>query len=229
MIFLTTFYYFKKERIKDFDGYRLYLNITEYTSWLMYFTKYEEKEVKFVINNLKCDDNSLDIGSNIGFYTILFASLSKKGIVYSFEANSENFDKLSKNIKLNEINNVRHFNRAVSNDSSYKYLISTKDINAGGHYISLTPEKKYEKVHTIDLNNTLNKDIFFQIVKIDVEGHEIEVLKGMSNILKRNTKFLIIETSGNFREIKNYLTKFEFVVLKRYKLNSIFKKNKQDD
>lgn len=60
-----------------------------------------------------------------------------------------------------------------------------------------------------------------------MEGHEIEVLKGMSNILKRNIEFLIIETSGNFREIKNYLTKFEFVVLKRYKLNSIFKKNKQ--
>lgn len=224
IIFLTTFFFLNKEKVKKINGYNLYLNITEYTSWLIYFTKYEEQEVRFVKKNLNNSDNCLDIGSNIGFFTILFASLSKKGLVYSFEADKENFDKLSKNIYLNKINNVKHFNKAVSNNSSYKYLVSTKDINSGGNYLSLTPNKKSKKVLTIDLNNSLLNNIFFKIVKIDVEGHEMKVLEGMSNILKKNVKFLIIETSDNFIEISDYLSKFGFVIFERYRLNSIFKK-----
>ena len=82
----------------------------------------------------------------------------------------------------------------------------------------------FENVQTDTLDNFLDKKIPFQLAKIDTEGHEINVLKGMTYLLENNLKFLLIETGTNFNEISLFLDKYNFKVLKKGNLNSIFEK-----
>ncbi len=71
---------------------------------------------------------------------------------------------------------------------------------------------------------TNNKNLF---IKIDVEGHEMHVLHGMQNILKRSNCFLIIETGKEkgLKKITNFLKKFNYFIKKRFSINTLYAKN----
>lgn len=58
-------------------------------------------------------------------------------------------------------------------------------------------------------------------MKIDVEGYELKVLKGMCNVLKR-THYIIIEENNNFRNINFFLKKFKFKKIAKFKIDLIF-------
>ena len=98
------------------------------------------------------------------------------------------------------------------------------EINEGGHHIlrSSSSEKTYQTIYTNKLDNLIKNKKFFEIVKIDVEGYELEVLKGMKNVLKK-THYVIIENNNNFEKINLILKKFNFKKIKAFKKDLIFK------
>src|SRR5688572_7956553 len=136
------------------------------------------------------DDIVLDIGANIGYFTILLARFAKH--VYAFEPEPNNFKQLQENTK--HLDNVDNIDIAISNRLDYTTLYLCPTDNGmhrlykskwceGGEQIKNIPTTTIDRFIYINLDNDKKKkDIKF--IKIDVEGYEYKVLQGMTDLLK---------------------------------------------
>lgn len=132
---------------------------------------------------------ALDIGANIGNHSLFFSDYYKK--VLSFEPNFTTFQLLSINSKI--VNNVECFNYGISStDNVANFEINMQNIG-GGRVISEknTSEKKVnlrrlDSLSYINMNN-------IKLIKIDVEGHEYEVLQGAAETIKKQKPLIIFE------------------------------------
>jgi FkbM family methyltransferase len=144
----------------------------------------------------------VDVGAHIGNYTLIGAKrIGPRGKAISIEADPDNFYILKKNIKLNHFENVSLLNCAVYSEKSQIKLYTFKDQSEFSIYNTLiatraTP-RKYILVQSETLDNILKKkgiDLTkISWIKIDVEGAELEVLKGATDTLtkSRNISLLI--------------------------------------
>src|ERR671921_2374905 len=140
----------------------------------------------------KQGDIVIDIGANIGRYTIISSKrVGTNGKVVAIEAHPGNFEILNRNIKLNQLANVIPLNYAVySKETKIKLY----------HNYSIMPERAggYTNKYVEASANTL--DYFLQLkgimevnwVKIDVEGAEFEVLKGATNVLSKSKDIALL-------------------------------------
>jgi len=118
---------------------------------------------------IQLNDTVIDVGANIGYYTLIFAKLvGKGGMVYAFEPEPNNFALLKKNIEVNNYHNVILENKAVSDQNGFANL----EINSmmGEHRIISESTKDTIKVPTITLDSIFQSEINF--LKTDTEGHE---------------------------------------------------------
>lgn len=145
---------------------------------------------------VKEGDVVVDIGANIGYFTLLSARLiGKKGRVYSFEPEPVNYNLLLKNINLNSYDNVVPLNKAVSNvKGMVRLYLSDSDTGAhtlrhnpsGGKFVT-THSGKFVEVESIILDEFFEgKGHAINVIKLDVEGAEMAVLLGMDKILTQN-------------------------------------------
>lgn len=147
-------------------------------------------------SEIKSGDIVLDVGANIGMYTLNAAKkVGKSGKVYSFEPDPILFSNLKKNVIGNGHNNVILVNKAVSNKNGFEKFATSSKKSApkfGSHLVKeSTKSKQFLTVETISLDDFLeNKTI--NLAKIDVEGSEYDVIKGMKNIIKKNEKLKIL-------------------------------------
>ena len=145
----------------------------------------------------------VDFGAHYGRYTLIAAKrIGPKGKVIAIEADPKNFDMLNKNIKLNKLEHVITLNfAATSNKSKVKLSIPEKN---SGHtiYSSIIPNRapteKFIEVNANTLDNLLHENGIsieeVNWIKIDVEGAELEVLKGTTNVLSKSKDIsLLIE------------------------------------
>lgn len=140
--------------------------------------------------------NFLDIGANVGMYSVPVArELGKRGKVYSFEIEKKNRDILKKNIVLNNLKNVVVFDKGVSSKKG-KADLYLDPHGSGSHSLIKTPEHKKIKVDVDTIDNMLKKHNVDKVslIKIDVEGAELEALKGAKNILKKSHADIIFES-----------------------------------
>ena len=157
---------------------------------------YEPAETNIIKQEIKKDDVVLDIGANIGYYTLLMADLvGNGGKVFAFEPEPYNFELLKKNIEINMYKNVILERKAISNYNKKSNLYLSKD-NTGMHRLN---ESKYCENH-IEVNVIKLDDYFYsneltnkiKFIKIDVEGSELDVLQGMESILEKNNQITIL-------------------------------------
>jgi FkbM family methyltransferase len=178
---------------------------------LVVVTKHEDEIIKYV--NPKEGDVFVDVGAHFGRYTLIAAkNVGRSGKVISIEAHPRNFRILKKNVELNRLTNVIALQYAVySKQMRLKLHLPDEDLGYTMHH-SVVPEyllSKYEQKEKIENNYIeVNADTLDSIlgsigitqvnwIKIDVEGAELEVLKG-SKILLANSKdiHLVIEVHG---------------------------------
>ena len=218
----------------------LYRFIKFITSWLV--SGYE----KNLLSKLKLTQIEpriiIDAGAHIGEYTKLFhKNFSKIQKIYCFEPHENIFRALRNNFKKN--NKTKCINKALGdkiekkifnegyhqrsstflkvNKNSFFYKI--KSLILFGKITDLTKELKKVELTTIDrhFKNKINIDI----LKIDVEGYELNVLKGASNLIKKNKiKMILIEiTTHNMfkkyssKKVENFLKKNNFYLFSRHK------------
>jgi FkbM family methyltransferase len=142
----------------------------------------------------------IDIGANIGLYSIALSKYFDK--IVAFEANPITFKILEANLALSETRNVQSFCEGVSSQTRRASLYTPLDGHLG--WATLSPDRhgveKTVSETTIDLDtlDNLSKKRGFEpypvsLIKIDVEGHEAEVLQGASGILNRWGPVVLIE------------------------------------
>lgn len=155
---------------------------------------YEEFQTSIVKEKVKKGDIILDIGANIGYYTLIFAKLvGENGKVYAFEPDPTNFAILKKNVEINEYKNVILIPKAVSNENT-KVKLYLSENNKGDHRIfDLHDGRKFVEVESVKLDDYF-KDYSGKInfIKMDIQGAEGRAVLGMCDLLNRNKNVKII-------------------------------------
>lgn len=167
---------------------------------------YESVETEIVKNNVKKNDIVIDVGANIGYYTLLMAK--NDAIVHSYEPEFQNFDLLKKNVDINNFSsNVTLYNKAVSNFNGNSKLILSEH-STGQHKL----ENSRFGTKSIDVEVTKIELDRIDFAKIDVEGAELNVLKGMKNLpnklLIEFNSLNLEEFDTNHSDFLNYLKKY---------------------
>ena len=153
---------------------------------------YEEMETNLVKKIVKNGDIVIDVGANIGYYTLILAKLvGDGGKVFAFEPEQDNFRLLNKNIEINSYKNVVCENMAVSS-SNGKCVLYLDHQNKGSHsLVDDGASKQTVEIKTISLDEySFNSKI--SLIKMDIEGHEMKALNGMKNFLEKNSNIKII-------------------------------------
>jgi len=153
---------------------------------------------------LKKGDVVIDLGANIGYFTLLAARLvGERGRVYAFEPEPVNFKFLKKNIELNNYSQVEAYQMAVA-EKSGKTRLYICSYDSGHHTINQfngikdysrgrEVEKKWIEVETTSLDKFLEgREKRVDLIKMDIEGAEPMALSGMDKTLKENTNLKMI-------------------------------------
>lgn len=174
------------------------LNLKFYYVFFKYLTS-PAFEHKVILNQIGSVSTFLDIGGNRGQFSLLVNFFFPKSKIFIFEPLLSEFNILSNIFKKN--NNIKIFNFAVGNSISWKYIYETKDNDSSSilrpsslqlRYFPKTFIIKSYKVKMVKLKyflKNLKKPIF---LKIDVQGYELEVLKGAS---LNEIKYIYLEAS----------------------------------
>jgi FkbM family methyltransferase len=155
---------------------------------------YEKYSAEILLTRCSDGGTFIDIGAHHGFYTLLVAALYKQCNVIAFEPVPENYKILNENIRLNNILNTTTHNLAVSDrDETLDFKVAENSSRSSFYDRSESLIVETIKVKTICLDNMLN-NIPSQplVIKIDTEGHEFSVLKGMANLLGGNEDVTLI-------------------------------------
>ncbi|MBW7943516.1 MAG: FkbM family methyltransferase [Candidatus Kuenenia stuttgartiensis] len=182
----------KPVRDKLANGERIELYPGDLLSKLIYFRNFEQDEQKFLRKFLRPTDIFIDVGANLGLYTIIAARIvGKKGKIYSFEPSKVNFERLTRNVQLNHYQNVICVQLALSDaEESREFLVSTDGFGA---YNSLGKPSAGERFNT-EVVSCLTWDQFaiknqlidkIALMKIDVEGWESRVFNGGKQFFSR--------------------------------------------
>lgn len=155
---------------------------------------FEEFETELVQREIKRGDVVLDLGANIGYYTLMFARLvGSEGKVYAFEPDPTNFALLRKNVRANGYTNVELAQKAVSNTNG-KLKLYLSEENWGDHRIYDSHDgRKFVEVESVRL------DDYFQgyqgeinFIKMDIQGAEGGAVLGMVDLLEKYPNLKLI-------------------------------------
>ena len=163
-----------------------FFNGTEFDNWNI---------MHFITEVLRESDKFIDIGANVGLFTLLAASkIGVGGKIIAIEPISKNMEKLKENIELNNLKNVTCLQTCLS-DKIEEVLFEIKDV---GSYMTHTVAENTEKIKSSRLDNIIqNETEEFIITKIDVEGMELLVLKGAEKSIRKNLlPIIIFEVNG---------------------------------
>ena len=175
---------------------------------------------KWLINyNFKFDGNIIDIGSNIGLYSLAYKIIFPKAKIISFEPVTDIFKILKKNISLNSsfTSDISIVNMAISDKKGslnlgYPYNIKNFDKSNNRYFANsglISAQTKQNKPYlaesiSIDEYVELNKISKIDFIKIDVEGHEYQVLSGLVETIKNNRPIIIFEFNKITRKLSNF-------------------------
>ena len=143
------------------------------------------------------DGTVLDVGANIGISTLAFAHIASKGRVIAFEPSSRNFTLLLSNIEANGLTNVSAVKAALSNVESTVTLLEDPEFMAGNRMNAeagaSSGESEDVEAVTLDAEVSRHRLQRIDLIKIDVEGHERQVLEGASSTLEKFRPPCVIE------------------------------------
>ncbi len=171
-------------------GVNFSLNLSDYLHRKIFLYAYENREIRYIQSNVEVKSIALDIGANLGLYSFLLTqkSFGDQACVYSFEPVPSSFQLLNENVKLNDFEkNIRAQMCGLAN-KDFKAYFSNSDskhsqLSSGNFHlsvdqldgVSINPKVEVEIFHP---RKFFSDEVFFDFVKIDVEGMELEVLKG---------------------------------------------------
>lgn len=193
--FLNSNFSPKNDVMVQVRGHRMYANTLDrvIALYMWKLAILENSETKLASRLIKKGMTVIDIGANLGYYTLIFSSLAgKEGKVYAFEPDPSNYRLLKKNIEANGFRNAIAVKKAVSSKSG-KLGFYLSEEHRGDHR-SYDPGGKRKKitVSCVSIDEFAKKKIRPDFIKIDVQGAEFQVMKGMSRTLDRSGGMVIV-------------------------------------
>ena len=212
--------------------FRLKANLTNPEHQYLYF--YGTHDERYIVTKLltiiKPGDICWDVGANIGFYTCLLASLVEdSGAVVAFEPAARTCGYLKENVSLNQFTNVTVVNKGLGDKQEQRLLhYSEAGLAEGTASLKYAGGRAASERVTLDTIDNLFRELSApNLVKIDVEGYQLEVLKGGEYYLKTHAPLLIAELKDvgetnreAFTEIEDYVTDlgYQFYEIRKHSI-----------
>jgi len=193
------------------------LDLTEGIDFSIFIFGQFEKETSQAIRRLVTNNSMvIDIGANIGAHTLPMAKLvGKKGKVYAIEPTKYAYSKLTKNLLINKSLSKRVQSdqiMLINNDGKGK----VKDLYSSWPLSVRSKDEKRHSVHqgvlrsisgaeenTLDSYVSINNITSLDLIKLDVDGNELDVLSGANNILKNLRPVIIMELAPSQYDNQN--------------------------
>ena len=157
-----------------------------FSSMVVYTGLPERDEMRFLLRVLRDSDGFIDIGANVGFYTVLASTIVTSGPILAFEANPRNLDVLRDQVQLNRLANAEVLGTALgSSNGELSFFDSGRETGSiategdvGGTLVKVPCSRLDDCLAARSLP-------WFVVAKMDVEGCEGLVLEGAAEVMRR--------------------------------------------
>jgi FkbM family methyltransferase len=216
-------------KVPEFQGVFVVDYSSDLFKRLLINKAYEPSLVNLVIEYLDKDRDAIDVGANIGFYTVLFAKNLDKGKVLSIEPTRNALHRLYKNIQLNNIvDKVIVFAGAVLDyvgRGQIKTLDGKEEYSTLGHWKHLAIKNENFTTYMVEVSTIDDLVSKYSLkpgfMKIDVEGMEHLVLKGSKTTLENKRPvilcelidYLLKQNGSSSLEVINFLKSLDYIVI----------------
>jgi FkbM family methyltransferase len=181
----------------------------------------DRDKIALITGHVKPGMSVLDIGANIGFYTrLLSRCVGKNGTVHAFEPEEANFNHLERLTK--KLTNIKRVKAACGEKSGISILYTSRKLNVDHHLYENDESRAKTEVRVVSVDDYLkNESGGIGFVKIDVQGYDCFVIKGMRETLSRSNNAIIIgelwpyglrQASSSADEYLSELRRLGFVV-----------------
>ena len=188
----------------NINNIKVFFSTKDSYSKLWFFPRYDggrihEKPVTdLLLETLSASKCFVDVGAHLGWYTCLAGKHMPDGIVYGFEMDDLNYSLLQNNVKINGCHNIKTYHIAVTDTSGRASYIRNSKIPSPTFKLSPTVQDKKSgeviSIEAITLDDFFkDKEVLPDVVKIDVEGAETKVLRGMKTIMNNGMAKLFVE------------------------------------
>jgi len=211
-------------RVVNREGITFRLDLSKQLDHSIYFSLLNDPAWRNLLQIVRPNFRVIDIGANIGYLTLQFASRCPEGFVHAFEPDSETFLKLNQNVVLNPYNNIKLFQCALGAITGKANLYKLYESNPGANRILPGAPDKQVPSETVDVTTL---DILAEqvgkvdLIKVDVEGFELFVLHGAQRVIHRHRPILFVELADinlaqqgcNGEQVIEWLTRSEYLIL----------------
>ena len=179
---------------------------------------FEPAVQEILLQSLHSGMTFYDVGANVGFLAVLAARLvGHAGHVHCFEPLAENVERIHHNARLNQFGHIEVHQVALAHiDSTAPFRVSERPTFGS---LSSSPMAVDKQVAVIQVS-VRRLDGFFternlpapDVIKVDIEGSEIDFLAGAESVIRRFRPLLLIELHGTNHGVSEWLTKFSYNV-----------------
>ena len=162
----------------------LHKNDKVISTQILWRHSYENFTTNFIKTKINPGDTVLDIGANIGYFSVLFSEwVGRKGKVFAFEPEDINYHLLDKNLRINKCKNVILEKKAIS-DKEGRVKLFLNEEQRGAHSFWGTEDKQnFIEIEIIRLDDYFfKKGIKVDFIKMDIEGAEPKALRGAEQL-----------------------------------------------
>jgi len=186
--------------VRQFDG-KIVTFFTENKLWVKAYedgkNAWEKRNWIYAQKIVQNPDIVLDIGANIGQEMLYYTGWANR--IISFEPNPVTFNVLKQNVDQNNIKNVRLENLGVGSVPSKAFINLVKN-NEGRSFVTKSPTKISHEITIVAVDDVNIGEGKVDFVKMDVEGFEIEALKGMKKLIDTHSPAFQIEAQDETLE-----------------------------
>lgn len=184
----------KGDQIVEFSSGLTYnLNMKDHVMRQIYLKGiYEKNTIRHLTKLVKSSGTFVDVGANIGAYTIGLSKYFKDGKIISFEPNPRALNYLNKNIELNQLKNIRVEKVGLSDQSEEAILFTPSMTTASMNKHKSSDEQEVIKLITLDDYCNEKNITNIDLLKIDIEGHEIKCIEGAKDIINKSPNMVLV-------------------------------------
>ncbi len=185
------------------DGFKIYTDKNDDDNFTIYGFEQHKDLMSLIKQYVKKGDVVLDIGANVGKVSLLLArQVGETGKVFCFEPEENNFNLINKNISVNNFNNVTVLKYAVT-DKCEKTLLKISDA-CTTHSVCTETDEPSQEIESISIDEYFKNFERIDFMKIDAEGSEPKVIRGMKETIAKNPQLkFVIEYNARILESLN--------------------------
>ncbi len=186
---------------------RLYLDPNDYVHCMMFYNRYSREILEVFRRYAKPGDTVIDVGAHIGYFTLFLAELvGPQGHVYAFEPDPRARSFLARSISGSGMDWIDVSSFALATGRGTVKFFLAKGLGSSSAVKSVQQMDAEETaIQTVSLDDLVDQGSVvgpIRVVKIDVEGYELDALRGMAKVLREHRPVMVVEVNKEMLEAR---------------------------